>query len=851
MLADMSSCFSARFLATLGWALLVGWFCRPADGADSSPASERWWPDRIETALRSAGTNRAELTKALREVPSARREGLQFLIEHMPEPDRQALTAGFLLENVQLAYDQLEQAPWARQIPRDIFLDAVLPYASLNERRDNWRQLLIDKCRPLLTNCATPAEAAQALNRQLFKATNVRYSTQRRRADQGPLETMESGLATCTGLSILLVDACRAMGVPARVAATPMWANNRGNHTWVEIWDQGWHFTGAAEPDPKGLDRGWFRGDAAQAKADDREHAIYASSFARTGTSFPLAWAPDIAWVNAENVTDRYTAKPPAADTNRVQLEVKVIERPGGPRVAARVKVTDPAEPTRQWDGTSRDETADLNNILPFEVHRRRAYSITVEHAGRTWRREFQSPAGTNRAELFVLALSEPREIILPTQVCAVPLTGAKKLAPNDEARLRREVAAYFTAPTNDQAGWKFSRALDQLLTRSEREVRRLVWEEFKASAVQKPVRDDFQANRVRFQKYESPYTVKSVGTKPPGGWALFIAMHGGGGAPKAVNDSQWQVMQRYYRDHPEAGGYLYVALRAPNDTWNGFYDTYVYPLVANLVRQFLVCGEVDPNKVFIMGYSHGGYGAYAIGPKIPDRFAAIHASAAAATDGETTPKTLRNTIFTAMVGEKDTMYGRLDRNRRFQESVDQLRGGRTDIYPVNVQVIAGNGHTGLPDRDKIAAMYPAVRQPAPRELTWLQTDQVVHDFFWLRTGSAAKKREINAAVRENRVTVTTTTNVSDATVLLDQRLVDFQRSVTFDVNGQVNEVTLKPSLMVLCQTLQRRGDPDLAATAEVRVLPIATSSTVPAKRWSWFGLRPNPTAKTTAGSRP
>ena len=36
---------------------------------------------------------------------------------------------------------------------------------------------------------------------------------------------------------------------------------------------------------------------------------------------------------------------------------------------------------------------------------------------------------------------------------------------------------------------------------------------------------------------------------------------------------------------------------------------------------------DIDPDKVFIMGYSHGGYGAYAIGPKMPDHFAAIHAS--------------------------------------------------------------------------------------------------------------------------------------------------------------------------------------------------------------------------------
>src|ERR1035441_485227 len=89
----------------------------------------------------------------------------------------------------------------------------------------------------------------------------------------------------------------------------------------------------------------------------------------------------------------------------------------------------------------------------------------------------------------------------------------------------------------------------------------------------------------------------------------------------KGVNDSQWVQMQHYYKDHPEAGGYKYLALRAPNDTWNGFYDVYVYPLIDNLIRQFTLFGDVDCNKVFIMGYSHGGYGAFAIGPKEPDLF--------------------------------------------------------------------------------------------------------------------------------------------------------------------------------------------------------------------------------------
>ena len=69
----------------------------------------------------------------------------------------------------------------------------------------------------LVKNCKTPTEAAQILNQKIFGILKVRYSTGRRRADQSPSESIETGMASCTGLSILLTDACRAVGVPARV----------------------------------------------------------------------------------------------------------------------------------------------------------------------------------------------------------------------------------------------------------------------------------------------------------------------------------------------------------------------------------------------------------------------------------------------------------------------------------------------------------------------------------------------------------------------------------------------------------------------------------------------------------
>jgi pimeloyl-ACP methyl ester carboxylesterase len=392
----------------------------------------------------------------------------------------------------------------------------------------------------------------------------------------------------------------------------------------------------------------------------------------------------------------------------------------------------------------------------------------------------------------------------------------AAPIKSGDEARFKRALTDYFVAPTNKQANWKFPGSLEKLLRENESAIRRIAWEAYQTAPIHEAQKQDFDARQVRFEKHLSPYTVKTVGDRPTNGWALFIAMHGGGGTRKEINDSQWRHMQIYYRDHPEAGGYTYLALRAPNDSWNGFYDVSVYPLIANLIRQFLLFGDVDPNKVFIMGYSHGGYGAFTIGPKMPDRFAAIHASASAPTDGETTPKTLRNTIFTCMVGEKDTMYGRLERCRKFDAAIRQLRGDRTNIYPVTIEIIAGNGHTGLPDRDKIAAMYPAVRDPVPQELTWLMTDKVITDFFWLHSPAPWKKFEINATCRNNRIAVSAPTNLVSASILLDGRLIDFGAPVSLTLNGQTTTYKLKPSLRVLCESLTRRGDPELAFTAKL-----------------------------------
>ncbi len=287
----------ARF-ATL---LLVLLGLTPAVAADSKI---------IEQALSRAGKNRPEIEKALKDAPAQQQPGMAFLVANMPDADLTALKAKYLLENLDLAYQARKGLPWGKAIPDDIFFNNVLPYANVNESRDDWRRDMFELCLPIVKDCKTPGEAAQKLNSTIFDKLKVKYSTERKKADQSPRESMETGKASCTGLSIILSDACRSMCIPTRIVGTPLWSNKRGNHTWVEIWDKTWHFTGACEQDPSGLDRGWFVGDAAMAQKDVREHAIYASSFKKTDVVFPLVWAPGRKDVFAENVTDRYTAKP-------------------------------------------------------------------------------------------------------------------------------------------------------------------------------------------------------------------------------------------------------------------------------------------------------------------------------------------------------------------------------------------------------------------------------------------------------------------------------------------------------------------------------------------------------------
>ena len=392
----------------------------------------------------------------------------------------------------------------------------------------------------------------------------------------------------------------------------------------------------------------------------------------------------------------------------------------------------------------------------------------------------------------------------------------AQALSQTQQKAVEQAFAESFSVTRKKDYDFADLAKFDALLPGNEEVFRSLAWNAYRKGGALQEMQPDHKAGKVVSGKYVSPYAVRQVGKMPEGGWGLVIAMHGGGNAPKQVNDSQWRIMQRYYKDHPGDGGYLYLALRAPTDAWNGFYTGYVYPLVARLIRQMLVCEEVNPDKVFLIGYSHGGYGAFAIGPKMADRFAAIHSSAAAPTDGQSTPKNLLNTPFSFMIGERDLAFGRLKRCLAFDQAVKGLRGERKDAYPVRMFLKKGFGHGGLPDRDHLSSMLPAVRNTIPESIVWESTDSVVRRFSWLENPEPSKKQLIEATRKGNRFEIKLT-EIESLNLYLDERMVDYRKPVVVELNGKVAlDRSLSPSLPVLCRSLLERGDPRFAFASKV-----------------------------------
>jgi hypothetical protein len=322
--------------------------------------------------------------------------------------------------------------------------------------------------------------------------------------------------------------------------------------------------------------------------------------------------------------------------------------------------------------------------------------------------------------------------------------------------------------------------------------------------------------------RLEMPYDFQIYAEKPSTGRSLWISLHGGGGAPKQVNDQQWQNQKKLYK--PEEG--IYLAPRAPTNTWNLWHEPHIDRLFNKLVESLIATQDVNPDKVYILGYSAGGDGVYQMAPRMADYWAA--AAMMAGHPNGVSLLSLRNVPFALQVGANDSAYNRNKIATEYGEALQKLQKNDPGGYENLVKIHEGKGHwMNLEDKIALPWMSKYSRNPIPQKVVWKQTGVPHYRSYWLAIPIMDMPNDslIIAEYKGQTVEISRADKIKTVLVRFSDKMMDLDKTITITHQGQkVFEGKVNRLIKTQIQTLQGRGDPLLVFDAEVSV-------TIPSKQ--------------------
>ena len=376
-------------------------------------------------------------------------------------------------------------------------------------------------------------------------------------------------------------------------------------------------------------------------------------------------------------------------------------------------------------------------------------------------------------------------------------------------------LAKYLEVPLEKRAALEQQPFAVAALSKSEAAaVAKLLWSDHVAQ-IRESRAAEMQARELVLGKLKMPFAYEVFGDKPAKGRSLYLSMHGGGGAPKPVNDRQWENQKRLYR--LQEG--VYLAPRAPTDTWDLWHQSHIDGFFDRLIENLIVFEEVDPNRVYLLGYSAGGDGVYQLAPRMADRWAA--ASMMAGHPNETSPLGLRNLPFAIHVGALDAAYNRNKIAGEWEQKLADLQRGDPGGYKYLVKIHAGKGH--WMDRDDAEAlpwMAPLRRNVFPDRIVWKQDDVLQSRFYWLAVDTTAiRGRAEVIARRDGQRFDVQSPDVDRLTIRLNDDLADLELPVSITSGDKkLFEGRVTRTIATLTKTLNERGDPRAVYSAEVQV---------------------------------
>jgi hypothetical protein len=395
------------------------------------------------------------------------------------------------------------------------------------------------------------------------------------------------------------------------------------------------------------------------------------------------------------------------------------------------------------------------------------------------------------------------------------PLMAAPPDADKSAEALKGLRAALAAGPTSlaDLSGKDFAGVS---LTKADAAIARdLLWKAHVA-IIRKDRADEVKERLLKDGKLEMPFFFKTFGEKPEGGRSLWISLHGGGGAPKEVNDRQYENQKKLYS--VEEG--VYLAPRAPTNTWNLWHEAHIDRLFGRLIEDLIVLEGVNPDRVYVLGYSAGGDGVYQLGPRMADYWAG--AAMMAGHPNGVSMLSLRNVPFALQVGGNDAAYNRNKVAKEYGEQLDKLEKDDPKGYRHLVKIHEGKGHwMDLEDKAALPWMAKVSRNPVPDRVVWKQTGTAHDRSYWLAVPPDQAKADSLVVARRDgqKIEITAAEKVAGLLIRLDDRMADLDKPITVTHAGkELFAGTPARTVGVMVKTLVGRGDPKLMFDAEVRV---------------------------------
>lgn len=364
------------------------------------------------------------------------------------------------------------------------------------------------------------------------------------------------------------------------------------------------------------------------------------------------------------------------------------------------------------------------------------------------------------------------------------------------------------------------------------------------------------QARVMPLREFTMPFALirRETSGVPEAGRPLFICTHGGGGNGKVngphdwnVNTREWQTQTQFAIGLYQPEG-LYFVPRMADDRKGRWRHAHHQDQFELAIRHGILFWGIDPNRVYKLGISQGGFASAILGVFMPDLFAGINPMAGGVGLGNP-PENLRNLPCFTSVGEKDSMFKRAEHAIAFHKRLDELHEQDPEGYTHHLDLQRGRGH-GIDYREGAPWIAKYTRNPYPKTIVWTSKEQNGRrrdSMYWVELsgenlqGTIAIKATVD---REgNSVTLTAhqlsrknaqgdptqideeqaeATPLTGATVsiLLNDALLDLDRPVSVTCNGKaVFSGKVERDGDNLLETLVRRGDWNYAFPSRIPVV--------------------------------